>query len=292
MTGTTLVVTCEPFSPKLFFHLVKKYKVSMTSLVPPQLTAIKHFKGELNSLETIIKMTISGDKTPVGTINFIKDLLSPQCEFIEFYGCTEQGRFTANTKQVPGSCGTIIPNVEIQIKDENCISLGPNEDGEIFVRNFLSWKGYLNDEEATKEVYDQKTCWYRTGDLGHFDDEGNLFIVHRIKAMVKIQGYDISPTEIEMQIKKLSQVSDVCVVGFPGNQILNVLGAMVIKTESSRITENDIMEYVSESMPYYKHLTAGVYFVDKIPSTNTGKVARRKVRDIVVELYHERFGNL
>lgn len=243
------------------------------------------------SLQSIKVIFTSGAKIPDKAFDSFKDLLNPRCLFIEGFACTERGAITNNFfGRISGSCGKVLPYVEVQVIDDNRNPLGPNEDGVILTRNCIPWEGYYKDEEATKEVYDKETHWYNTGDLGHFDDNGNLFIVDRINAIMKSISHDISPTEIEMHITKLQGVSEVCVVGIPDILTFNIPAALVVRTVGSQICEEDILKHVSEAMPYYKHLRGGVYFVDELPITNSGKVLRRKARSIVEEIYKARFG--
>ncbi|KAL5277622.1 hypothetical protein ACFFRR_002697 [Megaselia abdita] len=292
MTGSTRLVTCESFNPELCLNLVDKYKVTKIFLLPMNLAAINNCPDkETKSLKSLTAILSAGAKIPDETLTSFKKLLNPKCLFIHGYACTEKGGIATSVfGKVAGSCGKLLPSAEVKIVDDNGNPLGPNEDGEIVTRNRIPWKGYYNDEEATKEVYDEKTDWYRTGDLGHFDDEGNLFIVDRIKEIMKSKGFHISPTEIEVHITKLPQVSEVCVVGIPDVNTVNLPAAMVIKAAGSEISEEEILKHVSENMHHFKHLTGGVYFVEQIPRTISGKLLRRKARVIVEELYKERLG--
>lgn len=291
-TGSTRLVTCESFNAELCLHLVDKYKVTKGFFVPRHLAAMNNSPDrKTKSLKSLTGIFSSGAKVPDETLNSFKELLNPRCLFVEGFACTEKGAVTINAfNRVSGSCGTLLPYVEAQIIDENGNPCGPNEDGEIVIRNFAPWAGYYNDEEATKEVYDKETDWYRTGDLGHFDDKHNLFIVDRIKEIMKSKGYHISPTEIEIHITKLPQVSEVCVVGIPDIHTVNIPAALIIKTVGSEISEENILKHVAEAMPHYKHLRGGVYFVDEIPRTISLKLLRRKARLVVEELHKARFG--
>uniref|UniRef100_T1H4P2 AMP-dependent synthetase/ligase domain-containing protein n=1 Tax=Megaselia scalaris TaxID=36166 RepID=T1H4P2_MEGSC len=94
----------------------------------------------------------SGAPLPCETLKNFKEILSPNCRIIQGFACTEKGGITMDLYgKVYGSCGTVAPNVEVKIIDDNGHSLGPNENGEIVARNFHPWKGYYNDEEITRE---------------------------------------------------------------------------------------------------------------------------------------------
>lgn len=287
MTGSTRLVSCEAFSAEHCLDLIDKYKVTKAFFLPMHLAAMNgspdRFTKSIKSFKAIFS---AGAKIPDETLKNFKELLSPSCRFIQGFACTEKGAIAIDFfGNVPGSCGTVAPNVEVKIIDDNGNSVGPNVDGEIVSRNFHPWKGYYNDEAATEEVYDFETDWYRTGDMGHFNENGDLFIVDRLKEIMKYKGFHISPSEIEFHITKMKGISEVCVVGIPDILTMNLPAALVIKEKESDITEEDILKHVSDSLSDYKHLRGGVFFVDEIPRTISGKLLRRKARVLAEELY-------
>uniref|UniRef100_T1GWV1 AMP-binding enzyme C-terminal domain-containing protein n=1 Tax=Megaselia scalaris TaxID=36166 RepID=T1GWV1_MEGSC len=186
----------------------------------------------------------------------------------------------------PDSSGILFPNMEVQIVDENDNKLGPNEDGEICVNNGCLWPGYHGDESATEEVYDAKEGWYHSGDKGHFDENGYLYIVDRLKEIMKCKGYHVSPTEIEGVILELQDVVDVCVCGIPDLINMNLPAAMVITTKGSSLKKDEIIKHVEGKLPHYKHLSGGVYFVDELPRTPSGKIMRRVARFDAEKFYN------
>lgn len=240
---------------------------------------------EHKSMKSIKSVTCGGAKLPFDLKLRIKNYLSPTANILYGYGATEVGgiAFTMSDKY-PESTGILIPNTQVKIVDENGNNLGVGEDGEICVYNGNKWPGYFGDKKATDEVYESAT-WYHTGDLGHFNENGYLYIVDRIKEIMKSKGYHVSPTEIEELILQLPDVTDVCVCGIPDIYAVNLPAAFVVKSNGSNITEKTIAAHVSSKMPHYKHLVGGVYFVDELPRTPTGKILRRIVTKDAERLY-------
>uniref|UniRef100_T1GLG8 AMP-dependent synthetase/ligase domain-containing protein n=1 Tax=Megaselia scalaris TaxID=36166 RepID=T1GLG8_MEGSC len=268
MTGATHLVISEPFSPELALELIDKYKVTKTLLPPRNIAMI------VNSPDI--------EK---------KKILNPFCILFFGYGCTETGFIAAAFEEKKlDSTGIVAFNVEVKIIDENGNHLGVGEDGEICMRSPIKWSGYFGDKESTDEVYDAETGWYKTGDMGHFDEDGYLYIVDRIKEIMKSKGYHISPSEIEELVLEIPEVADVCVVGISDVITINLPAALVIRKTGSALSEETIQKYVADKMPHYKHLTGGVYFVDTLPKTPSGKILRRKAKEEAESLYKEKNG--
>lgn len=118
------------------------------------------------------------------------------------------------------------------------------------------------------------------------DEDGLFYLVDRKKDIIKYAGYQISPSEIENVIMKVPGVLAVCVTGIPmpGNDLPV---ALVIKAVGSELKTDAVVSAVAESMVDFKRLRGGAYFVDAFPMTPSGKVLRRKCREIAIERYNE-----
>ena len=126
-------------------------------------------------------------------------------------------------------------------------------------------KGYFNNEEANKEAF--SGGWFRTGDVVVTDDDGDIFIVDRIKDMIKVKGYQVSPTELE----------DVAVIGVPHDTAGEAPRAFIVPT-AKEVTEDSIAEFLKERLAKYKQLKGGIVFLEALPKSATGKVLRKKLR--------------
>lgn len=148
----------------------------------------------------------------------------------------------------PGSVGQLVNDITVKIIDGTTGNrCGIGKDGEIcflFQHPFL---GYYGDADSTNAAVDSDG-WLHSGDIGHFDAEGYLFIVDRIKDIIKHRGYQISPSEIEEVILKHQGVTSVCVVGIPDVLWTDLPAAVVLKNGDVDVTEREIMDSI-KSMP-------------------------------------------
>lgn len=286
VSGATYLVINKPFTPQIALHLIDKYMVTK-ALFPPRNIAMMLASPDIQhkSMKSIKTLSSSGAKLPVEVRKNIRKYLSPTASVFYGYAATEVGPISFSmSDRNPESTGILLPNIQVKIVDENGNNVGVGEDGELCANNGYKWPGYFGDKEATDEVYESGT-WYHTGDLGHFDEKGYLYIVDRIKEIMKSKGYHVSPTEIEEVIHQLPDVVEVCVCGIPDLLAVNLPAAFVVRSRPN-ITEEIVATHVSSKFPYYKHLSGGVYFVDELPKTPSGKVLRRVMAKEAERLYN------
>lgn len=178
-----------------------------------------------------------------------------------------------------GSVGRVIPNTRIRIVGQSDDSLGKNlpigEIGEIQVSGPQVMKGYFKNHQATLDTMDGE--WLKTGDLGSFDDDGNLIITGRLKELIKVKGMQVSPAELEDLIHGHNKVADVAVVGIPHERFGEIPKAFVVAKKGVPIKEDEIKEFVAERVVDYKKL-GQVVFVEQIPKSAAGKILRRELQ--------------
>lgn len=178
--------------------------------------------------------------------------------------------------------GWPISNTEMKIAnldDPNFKGLAANETGELLVRGPNVMKGYFKNDEATKAMITEDK-WLRTGDIGHFDENGLFYISDRLKELIKVNANQVAPAEIEGILRTNPDILDAVVIGIPHYQCGEVPKAFVVRRSESNITEQDIQQFVAKQVIKYKQLTGGVQFVDQIPKTATGKILRREIRKL------------
>ena len=134
--------------------------------------------------------------------------------------------------------------------------------------------GYLGRPDATAEILDADG-WLHTGDLGHIDD-GDVFVVDRLKELIKVSGYQVAPAELEAVLAAHPAVADAAVIGRPDERRGEVPVAVVVAAGAT--TEAELIAWVGERVAAYKRLHA-VRFADAIPRTPSGKVLRRVLRE-------------
>ncbi|KAL3457962.1 hypothetical protein BJX64DRAFT_302297 [Aspergillus heterothallicus] len=153
--------------------------------------------------------------------------------------------------------------------------------GEIWVCGPNVMKGYYKKPAATAEAIvcdNQGRRWLRTGDIGYADETGKLFIVDRLKELIKVKGLQVAPAELELFLLTHADVVDAAVVGARVNGG-EYPRAFVVRKEG-KLTETEIFNLVKAHFAPHKWLTGGVYFIDKIPRTGSGKIMRRHLPQV------------
>jgi acyl-CoA synthetase (AMP-forming)/AMP-acid ligase II len=147
--------------------------------------------------------------------------------------------------------------------------------GEILIRGAVTMAGYLNAPEATAEILDGDG-WLHTGDLGHVDADGNVFVVDRLKELIKVNALQVAPAELEALLSTHPAVAECAVVPRPDDRCGEVPVAVVVPRAD--VEADELMAWVAERVAPHKRLRA-VRFADAIPRTPAGKILRRLLRD-------------
>ena len=134
-------------------------------------------------------------------------------------------------------------------------------------------KGYLNNRAATEQIHDQDG-WLHTGDIGHADEDGDFFIVDRLKELIKYKGYQVPPAELEAILLTHPAVADAAVIPSPNEEAGEVPKAFIVL--KSPITPEALMEYVADRVAPHKKIRL-VEMIDEIPKSASGKILRRKL---------------
>lgn len=178
--------------------------------------------------------------------------------------------------------GWPIPNVEMKIAkpdDPSYKGLAANQTGEVLARGPNVMKGYYKNVEATKSMIVDGN-WLRTGDIGHFDENGLFYISDRLKELIKVNAYQVAPAEIEGILRDHPDILDAAVIGIKHPKCGEVPRAFIVRRPKSNISEEEVQQFVAKQVIKYKQLTGGVQFVDQIPKTPTGKILRREIKRI------------
>lgn len=140
----------------------------------------------------------------------------------------------------------------------------------------MSWKGYLNQPEATAEA--MKGDWFHTGDLGRMDEDGNIYIVDRKKDMIIVGGLNVYPREVEEVIYQHPQVAEAAVVGKMDHLRGEVAKAFIVIKEGATVEPRDIILHCKEKLANYK-VPKEVVIIDALPRTSTGKVDKKRLKE-------------
>jgi len=184
-------------------------------------------------------------------------------------------RDPTDNKYVPGDVGQVSPHMQMKIVDlQTGKSLPAGQAGEICFRGPSVFKGYINNEEATANAKD-KDGWLHTGDVGHYNQDGHLFITDRIKEVIKYRHFSVFPTEIETCLSEHDAIAGAVVIGVKHKVDGECVRAYIELKKGKQVTEDDIHKYMKERMGEQKQIRAGVVFVDSMPRTVVGKLDRQ-----------------
>jgi long-chain acyl-CoA synthetase len=197
----------------------------------------------------------------------------------EAYGCTEAGMLTfispPDQMRKPGSSGRPYDGVDIAIVDADWGRLPVGATGEIAVNTPVVLKGYLGREPLGDDVV--KDGFYRTGDVGHLDEEGFLFITDRVKDMIVAGGVNIYPAEIEAAIIEHPDVENSAVIGVPHDDFGEQPMAFVVPKPGHALTGDDILAFLDGRLASFKKPRL-IEFVDDLPTNPMGKVLKTELR--------------
>jgi acyl-CoA synthetase (AMP-forming)/AMP-acid ligase II len=259
-----------------FLQLMQDHKISRAYLVPPVVLAlVKHPHVDNYDLSPLKVITC-------GAAPLSKELTAAcserlDCTVNQGYGMTEMSPVTNldgdDPESVkPGSIGPIVPNTEAMIVDvETREPLERNQQGEYWVRGPQRMPGYLNNPEATGESIDADG-WYHSGDIGYIDDDDHVFIVDRVKELIKYKGMQVAPAELEAVLLGNDGITDAAVIPSPDEEAGEIPKAYVVT--NGELSAAEIMAFVAAKVAPHKKIRA-VEFVDKIPKSPSGKILRR-----------------
>ena len=181
-----------------------------------------------------------------------------------------------------GSVGRLLPNQTAKYMSPSETALPPGSTGELWIKGPNVFAGYLNNPSATANALTEDG-YFRTGDVGFQDPQGNFYITDRIKELIKYKGFQVAPAELEGLLIGHEKVTDACVIGaYDSAQATEVPRAFIVTSESGvdrDVLAKEITDWLNTRVAKHKRLRGGVRFVDEIPKSATGKILRRVLRD-------------
>ena len=283
----TRIISENPFTPEDFIEINKKFKPTFFFGTPSQIgLLLAHPNLDENTLTSLRVLFLCGSTVPYKLVEKIKKYV-PDAFILTTYGQTEtSGAVSQGLVVEDNNVGQLIHNIEVKIIDDDNKSLGPGEVGEICSRTYHQWPGYYGNLKATNDVYDSER-WIHSGDLGYFNEKGDLYVIDRKKDILKYNNYHFSPSEIESVILELPDVVEVCVFGIPDIIFTFMPAAAIVKLPGSLLTGDKVYKHVKERMAHFKQLRGGVYFIKVLPKTPSGKIIRRKTAELCQSINNE-----
>ena len=258
-----------------FLNLIVDKKCTILSVVPYHIHML--LKGGTLSkynLSSLRSITSSGNKLEPTTIDRLKEEL-PRVQIFSMYGLTES---TTRATYVPPeilskkkeSCGRPLPGVEIKIVKEDGSNSPIGQVGEVFLRGPNIMKAYFADSKLTSETL--VDGWLKTGDLGHLDEDGYLYLDGRKKDIIKCCGERISALEIEQVLMEHPEVEEAAVIGSQDSLMGEIVHAYVVPRSSS-LKKGELRDHCIKRLSHHK-IPYRYSFIEKLPKTATGKVQK------------------
>lgn len=260
---------------------IARERITLAVLVPAQLTAMmedpRWMSADLSSLRVI-----STGSTIVSQ-SFVERVHQRGVRLIQVYGSTETCPIASYVRcddagRKAGSAGLPALHCDVQVVDRNGAPLPPGADGEIVVRGPNVMQRYWNAEKATEQAL--RGGWYHSGDIGHFDDEGYLYVVSRKHDMIISGGENIYPAEIENILVECPLIAEACVVGRADERWGEAVVAVIALRPAAKMTESDVLALFQDRLARYKY-PREIRFIDALPRTALGKVKREDLQALV-----------
>ncbi|XP_073102356.1 4-coumarate--CoA ligase-like 4 [Elaeis guineensis] len=279
-SGSTVVILPE-FEMGEMIRAIREYGATYLPLVPPILVAMLKEPTPLPLGR--LRRVLSGG-APLGR-EVIEEFRAkyPWVEILQSYGLTESTGMGASTDSAEessryGTAGPLSPNTEARIVDPDTgMSLPVNRTGELWIRGPYVMKGYFKNPEATSTVLDSEERWLKTGDLCYIDKDGYLFVVDRLKDLIKYRGHQVAPAELEALLLTHPLITDAAVIPFRNERGGQYPMAYVVRKAGpvgERLSATGVMEFVAEQMARHKRIRK-VVFVSAIPKNPSGKILRK-----------------
>ena len=280
MAGTTMVLVPR-FDPTAVLKTLQDDNVTIFAGVPTMYWALLNHPADdvdLEKIKNTLRICASGGASlPVEVLRGFEEKF--EVAILEGYGLSETSPVVTfnhqHKERKPGSVGTPVWGVEVRVVDENDSDVAVGEPGEIIVRGHCVMKGYLNNPEATAEAF--RGGWFHTGDIGHFDEDGYLFIVDRLKDMIIRGGFNVYPRELEEVLITHPDVSLVAVVGVPDDQYGEEIKAFVVAKPNHQVDGDALIEWSKSRLAAYKY-PRQVEVRESLPMNATGKILKKELR--------------
>ncbi|EXJ66130.1 uncharacterized protein A1O5_10745 [Cladophialophora psammophila CBS 110553] len=265
-----------------FLDYNKKFRITHFFSVPPIYLLIAKSPLVTDQFKTLVHAV--GGAAPMGAELQAMAEKKLGCQISQTWGLSETtGSVTAmpwDQDDKTGSVSPLLSNVRMRIVDDEENDVEEGLEGEFIMQGPMVTKGYWDNEVATRESFTRDGVWFKTGDIGVCRN-GLFYVVDRKKELIKYKGLQIAPAELEALLLSHPLIRDAAVIGIPepggfGNEIPRAY----VVADRSKISEQEIKDYVKRSLAQHKQLRGGVVYLDGIPKSPSGKILRRDLREL------------
>jgi long-chain acyl-CoA synthetase len=275
------VIIHSSFDLDLFLRDLVEKKVTKLIGLPTIYVRLLQVKNLREKLKSIRYCFSAGAGMPSGIRSKWKELTGHI--ITDSYGLTESGQLTFNHlhRHVLGSVGTVVHNMEVQIRDKKGNLLKNGEKGEICARGPSIMKCYLNNPDLTAASFWERN-WLRTGDIGYLDENGYLYISGRIKEMIITGGENVYPAEVENVLSTRKEVKECAVVGVPDEEYGEKIVAFIIPVEGSKIDASELKRFLKSRLAGFKVPKEFLPVAD-FPKSRANKILRHEIAKHYIE---------
>jgi long-chain acyl-CoA synthetase len=266
------------FDPAGWVALAQEHRVQGTALVPSMIAMLLTQPLEKHDLSELVAIASGAAPLPA-QVRADWESRMPGATIYEGYGCTESATIISSTPADaprPGSVGKPVAGCEVSIQDEQAQPLPAGTDGEICVRSPGVMTGYWNSPGLNASVL--AGGWLHTGDIGHLDDDGYLYVVDRKKDLILRGGFNVFPRDVEEVLLEHPDVTQAGVVGRPDPRLGEEVVAFVALGPDAAVTAEDLTAYAKQHLSATKY-PRDIRIVEGIPLTSVGKLDRKKLRE-------------
>ena len=265
------------YDPAGFVALVEQHRVQQAALVPSMIQMLLSQPLEDHDLSSLERVSSGGAPLALEVARELERRI-PTAQVREGYGCTETSALIsaqpADDRRL-GSVGKPVPGVEVRITSPEGLGVAAGQDGEICVRGPVLMTGYWQAPQATAQAV--RDGWLHTGDVGHVDDEGWLYVVDRLKDLIIRNGFNVYPRDVEDVLLAHPEVTAAAVVGRSDPRVGEEVVAFVSLSPGAAVTPEQLVAFCRERVSAAKY-PREVHVVDAVPLTSVLKTDRKALR--------------
>lgn len=282
MGGLRLVILPGRFTPEAAFEAIERERVMIWATVPTMIwRACEHPDRHRWDLRSIIAVSFGGSPSAEELQRRIRETFPNVKATTNAYGLTESSSVATalageDALRRPDSVGQAVPNTELAIAAADGTHLRAGETGEVLIRGPLVMAGYWNKPESTASTVIDG--WLHTGDVGHLDDEGYLYITDRAKDMLIRGGENVYCVEIENRLVEHPAIADAAVVGVPHDGLGEEVKAVVEVVAGAEVTDDEVRAWVGDTLAPFKVPTYVQRWDGKLPRNASGKLLKNVIR--------------
>jgi len=276
LVGGSMVVQ-NGFDIERALHDIDKYQITNFYGVPTIYTRFLALGGLKEKLKSIRYCFSAASSLATGVVHEWQARTG--LKIFEAYGMTESAAIVTYNhyyRHVVGSVGTPVNLMEVQIRDENGNEVPYGDKGEICIRGYSIFRGYLNNPKETAAAF-LDGDWFRSGDVGVMDENNYLYIVDRLKDLIITGGENVYPREVEEIMYTWPAVSECSVVGVPDEEYGERVTAFVVPRAGRDLDKAELKAFLKKQLSGYK-VPKDFIAVESLPKNSTGKIMKRDLK--------------